>query len=189
MAEVDTADTDVLAVIDIGNAGIAHTHYVQSVAPRHGLCLHATIGVERLQLLQGLLVKPVGNFSDLKVGVWLAISDLKVGVWLAILNGAVGTIGDFSGRHRTALMVLEGLEVHQVVVLTEDIGMSLVVADAGVVATVTVGRTHDVALRLPWSLGRVAHGIAQCLWTTGGGIGQIVMAITLVEPRAFLIVV
>ena len=121
--------------------------------------------------------------------MWLAISDLKVGVWLAIQNGAVGTIGDFCGRHRTALVVLEGLEVHQVVVLTEDIGMPLVVADAGMVAAVAIGRTHDVALRLPWALGRVAHGIAQCLWTAGGGIGQIVMAITLVEPRAFLIVV
>ncbi len=87
-AKVDTTDADVLAVIDIGDTGITHAHDVQSVAPRHGLCLHTTVGVERLQLLQRLLVEPIGHF----------------------LNGAVGIIGDFCGRHRAALMVHEGLE-------------------------------------------------------------------------------
>ena len=85
-------------------------------------------------------------------------------------------------------MVRERVEVHQVVALSEDIGMSLEVADAGVVTTVTERGAHDVVLPLPWACGTVAHGIAEGLRTAGGGIGTVVMAVALIEPRTFLIV-
>ena len=85
-------------------------------------------------------------------------------------------------------MVREGIEVHQVVVLSEDVGMSLEVTDAGMVATIAQGGAHDVVLPLPGTGGRVAHGIAKCLGTAGGGVGHIVMSIALVEPGTFLIV-
>ena len=85
-------------------------------------------------------------------------------------------------------MMDEGLQVHQVVVLAEDIRVTFVVHDAGMVATVALGGLHDVTFRLPRTSGRVAHGVAEGLWTAGGGIGEVIMAMALIEPRAFLIV-
>ena len=85
-------------------------------------------------------------------------------------------------------MVLEGLEVHQVVVLSEDIAMTLEVADTRMVTTVALSRTHDVTLLYPRTCRRVAHGIAQSFRTAGTGKAQVVVTIALVEPRSFLIV-
>ena len=78
--------------------------------------------------------------------------------------------------------------MHQVIVLTENIRVSLIVADARMVTTVALCRTHDVVLPLPRTHGRVTHRIAQRLRTAGSSISQVVLAITLVEPRTFLIV-
>ena len=84
-------------------------------------------------------------------------------------------------------MVYESIQMHQVVVLSEDIRMSFVVDDTRMISPVALRRAHDIALALPRSGGRVAHGIAQRLGTTGRGIAQIIMAIALVEPRSFLV--
>ena len=119
-----------------------------------------------MQLLHGLLVEPVGHFLD----------------------GAVGIVFDFGGRNRAALVMHECLEVHQVVILAEDIAVTLEVADARMVATVALCRFHDVVLPFPWTCWGVTHGIAQRLRTTGSGIAEVVMTIALVEPRTFLIV-
>ena len=119
-----------------------------------------------MQLFHGLLIEPIGN----------------------LLNGAVGLIGNLLCRYRTALAVLEGLQVHQVVVLTEHIGMAFIIGDARMVTTVALGRTHDVVLPYPRTRRTVAHGVAQRLRTAGGGITQIVMPVALIDPRSFLIV-
>ena len=120
-----------------------------------------------MQLLQGVLVEPIGNF----------------------LYGAVSLVGDLCRGDTSTLMVYKGLEVHQVIVLAEDIGTSFIVYDAWVVAAVALRRAHDVSLALPGTCRRVTHGIAQCLWAAGGGIAQIVVPIAFVEPGSFLIMV
>ena len=84
-------------------------------------------------------------------------------------------------------MVDEGLKVHEVVALSEGIGMSLEVADARVVAAVALGGSHDIPFGRPRTGGAVAHGVSQCLGAAGGRVGQIVAAVALVEPRSFLI--
>ena len=81
-----------------------------------------------------------------------------------------------------------GIQVHQVIVLTKHIRVSLIVANARMVTTVALCGTHDIVLPLPRTHGRVAHGIAQCLRTASRGISQIVFTITLIEPRTFLVV-
>ena len=106
-----------------------------------------------------------------------------------MLDGAVGVVLHLGGRHGAALVVLEGLKVHQVVVLAEDVGVALVVGYAGVVATGAVGVAYDVARRCPGTGGAVAHGVAQPLVTAGGGKAQVVFVGALVEPRAFLVIV
>ena len=56
------------------------------------------------------------------------------------------------------------------------------------VTTVTLRRTHNVVFPHPRTCGRVAHCITQSLRTAGSGISQIVMTVTLIEPRSLLIV-
>ena len=77
-------------------------------------------------------------------------------------------------------MVLEGLQMHQIVVLSEDIRVTFVVADAGMVTAVALCGLHDVTLPLPRTCGRVAHGIAQSLGTAGGGVAEVVLTIAFV---------
>ena len=125
-----------------------------------------------MELFQWLLIQPVGY----------------------ILNGAVLVVGDLCSRHRTTLVVCERIEVHQVVVLSEDIRMALEVADARMVTTVAEGGAHDVVLPLPGTCGGVAHGIAQCLRAASAGISQIIMTPVsrllspFIKPRTLLIV-
>ena len=119
-----------------------------------------------MQLFHRLLIEPVGNLQ----------------------NGTVGLVGNLLCRYRTALTVPEGLQVHQVVVLTEHIGMALIIGDARMVTAVALGRTHDVVLPYPRTRRTVAHGVAQSLRTAGGGIAQIVVPVALIDPRTFLIV-
>ena len=104
------------------------------------------------------------------------------------VDGTIGVVGYLGDTHAATLVVDERLKVHEVVALSEDVGVPTVVADAWVVASVAVSRAHDVAFRLPRACGAVAHSIAQRLGAAGGGIAQIVMSSTLVEPGAFLIV-
>ena len=91
------------------------------------------------------------------------------------------------GRYRTPLVMLFHLQPEQVVVLAEYIALSLVVDDAGMVAAVTVGRSHDVSLYFPWTQWAVAHGIAYALGAAGGSEGQVILAVALVEPGSFLV--
>ena len=105
-----------------------------------------------------------------------------------LVDGAVGIVGNLSGRDGAALMMSEGVEMHEVVVLAEDIRVALEVADAWVIATVAECGAHDVVLPLPGSCRRVAHGIAEGLWTAGAGEGAVVVSIALIKPRAFLVV-
>ena len=162
LSEVHTTQLDVLAVVQVedihvtASGGVGHVFHhtrvrnahlrtLQSVAPCHSLGFHTLIGVEPVDLLHRLLVKPVRH----------------------LLDGSVGVVGNLRGRHAAALMVLEGVEVHQVVVLTEHVGFALIVADAGVVAAVALCRPHDVAFRCPWAGRTVAHRIAQGFRTAG----------------------
>ena len=84
--------------------------------------------------------------------------------------------------------MLERFQMHQVVVLTEHIGMSFVVGDTGMITTVAFRRTHDVVLPLPRTRRTVAHGVAQGLRTAGRGITEVIMTVALIDPRTFLIV-
>ena len=146
--------------------GNTHLRRLETIAPCHRLSLYALVGIEGVELFHRLLIEPVGHF----------------------LNGAVGTVGDLGGRDTAALMVFVGLQVHQVVVLSEDVGVTFIIHDTGVVTTVALGGLHDISFRHPRTCGGVAHGIAESLWTTGGGIGEVIMAMALIEPRTFLIV-
>ena len=74
-------------------------------------------------------------------------------------------------------MMNEGLKMHQVVILPENIRMSLEITDTRVVAPVALGGTHDVTFPLPRTCRRVAHSISQRLRTTGRSKGQIVFAL------------
>ena len=182
-SEINAAQTDILVVVDVidihvtlagrarhigDNTCVGNTYLgsLETVAPGHRLCFHAPVGIEGMELLHGLLVEPVGHLSD----------------------GTVGKIGYLRCRDTAALMVDESLQVHQVVVLTKDIGVTFVVHDTGMVTTVTLGRLHDVPLRFPWPDGGTAHGIAKGLWTAGGGIAEVIQSVALIEPRSFLIV-
>ena len=65
------------------------------------------------------------------------------------LNRAIGIVGDLRAVDTATLMVLEGLQMHQVVVLSEEIGMSLEIGDAGVITTIALSGRHQVVLFLP----------------------------------------
>ena len=181
--EVNATQADKLAIIDIedihillacrirhilDDTGILDTHLssLQTITPVHGLSLNTLIGVQPLNLLQRFLVQPVWNLR----------------------NGAIGIIRNLLCRHRTTLVMDIGIQMHQVIVLAKHIRVSLIVANARMVTTVALCGTHDIVLPLPRTHGRVAHGIAQCLWAASRGISQIVFTITLIEPRTFLIV-
>ena len=56
------------------------------------------------------------------------------------------------------------------------------------VAPVTLCGTHDISLAFPRTCGRITHGIPQSLRTTGSGIAKIIVSVTLIEPRTFLII-
>ena len=105
-----------------------------------------------------------------------------------LTDGAVGVVVHFGHRHRAALVVLQCLDVHQVVVLAEDVGVAFEVGNARMVAAVAVRGAHDVARRCPGSCWRGAHGVAQSLGTAGAGEAEIVFAAAIVEPRPFLVV-
>ena len=182
--EIDAAQTDKLTVVDmidihvtltgrgghVGHdprVGDAHLRRLETEAPGHRLCLYTLVGIEGVELCHGLLVEPVGHLFD----------------------GAVRTVGDLRGRDTATLMVDEGLQVHQVVVLSEDIGVTFIVRDTRVVTAVALGGAHDVAFRYPRSCGGIAHGIAESLRTAGRGVCEIVVATAFVEPGTFLVVV
>ena len=96
-------------------------------------------------------------------------------------------IGDFLTGNAATFVVDECVEVHQIIVLTEHIAMTLIVAYAGMVASVSQGGTHDVVLPFPRASRRVTHGVSQSLRAAGGGIAQIIVIVSLVEPRSLLI--
>ena len=56
------------------------------------------------------------------------------------------------------------------------------------ITTVTLGRLHNIAFPFPRTSRTVAHSITQSLRTTCRCESQIIMAITLIEPRSLLIV-
>ena len=79
--------------------------------------------------------------------------------------------------------------MHQVVVLSEYVGVPLEIANTGMIAAGSGCGAHDIAFRLPRTCGQVACGIPYGLGTAGGGVGQIVTAPTFVYPRTLLIIV
>ena len=85
-------------------------------------------------------------------------------------------------------MVFLHFEAEQVVVLPEHVALALVINDARMVAACAVGGTHDVALHFPRAGGVFGHGVADALGAACGSVGQVILAVALVEPRAFLIV-
>ena len=85
-------------------------------------------------------------------------------------------------------MVFFHFKAQQVIVLSEDIALTLIVNDARMVAARTVGRSHNVAFHLPRPGGVFSHGVADTFRAASGSVSQIILAITFVEPRTFLIV-
>ena len=182
LGKINTTKLDELAVVDVEDIHVlltcrgrhighhtcildTHLGTLQSIAPSHGFGLYTLVGVQPTELFHGLLVEPVGH----------------------LLDGAILIVSNLGSRNAATLMMDEGVEVHQVVVLTKYIRVTLEVADARVVTTIAKGGAHDVVLPFPRTCRRVAHGITQSLRTTGRGIGYIVVAIALIEPRSLLI--
>ena len=85
------------------------------------------------------------------------------------------------------------VDMHQVVVLSKDIGLAFEVNYTWMIATVAVSRTHDISLCFPLSCRRVAHGIAKSFRAAGRGESKVILVLahsvlTFVEPWSFLIV-
>ena len=184
---VEVIDIEVLAPCALGKlvddgtvvaltAGTSHqfaracdTYFLcaEPIAPSHRLGFDAAVGIERTDCRQHAVVQPIRHFLD----------------------GAVGIVVHLCHIHAATLEVLARLEVQEVVALPEDVALALEVHNAGMVAAVAVRGLHDVATALPWTLRRVGHSITQTFGTAGGSISEIPMALALIEPRSFLIVV
>src|ERR1035441_4702506 len=74
------------------------------------------------------------------------------------------------------------------VIEAEDVGTSFVVDDSRVVSRGSYVGLHNHALVLPGTGRAVAHGVSNALRAAVRCISHVILAIALVEPRAFLIV-
>ena len=99
----------------------------------------------------------------------------------------VSIIVHLGHRDGTAFVVFFHFQTQQVVILSEHVRLSLVVDNAGMVTTRTVGRTHDVSLHVPRTGRRIAHGITDAFGAASGSKGQVIMVVALVKPWPFLI--
>ena len=84
-------------------------------------------------------------------------------------------------------MFLDG-DVLQVVVQAETVALTLEVDDTRVVTTCTVRWSHHITSELPRSQRVVAHRITETFRTACSSEVEIILTVTLIEPRTLLIV-
>src|ERR1017187_4635734 len=167
IAEIDSRYLDVTAV---GNAGNIYTNFVTLPGlnpglPGNGLRFGALERVQCAHLWNTLFVKP-GNGRD----------------------RAIGIVSEFRYADRTPLTMRTRQGKIQRVVEAEDVGTAFVIDDSRMISRGPTVRFHNHSLVLPGTGRAVAHGVSNAFGTTVRCIDHVVLAVPLIKPWSFLIV-
>ena len=103
------------------------------------------------------------------------------------LNRTIRIVMHLSHRNRTTLTVFLHIQEQQIIILSEHVSFSLVIDDTRMITSRTFSRPHDISFHVPRPSGGTAHGITYTFRTAGRGKSQVIMAVTLIKPRPFLI--